>query len=90
MAVSDRWDHRKRKNRGCDVKISRALAAVADLPIIGGARGERREGGAEMGKRRLASAPAGEEMISFVNNLDDGCLMHIFSFLSPIPGSIRS
>lgn len=21
-----------------------------------------------------------------INNLDDGCLMHIFSFLSPIPG----
>jgi hypothetical protein len=22
-----------------------------------------------------------------INNLDDGCLMHIFSFLSPIPGT---
>lgn len=22
-----------------------------------------------------------------INNLDDGCLMHIFSFLSPIPGA---
>lgn len=24
--------------------------------------------------------------ISLINSLDDGCLMHIFSFLSPIPG----
>jgi len=23
---------------------------------------------------------------SRINNLDDGCLMHIFSFLPPIPG----
>lgn len=25
-----------------------------------------------------------------INNLDDGCLMHIFSFLSPIPGTSLS
>nr|DAD29399.1 TPA_asm: hypothetical protein HUJ06_030867 [Nelumbo nucifera] len=29
---------------------------------------------------RSSSSPA-----SPINNLDDGCLMHIFSFLSPIP-----
>jgi len=38
-----------------------------------------------MGKRRRAAVPAVEELISPVNSLDDGCLMHIFSFLSPIP-----
>ena len=43
-----------------------------------------------MGKRRRAAVPAVEELVSPVNSLDDGCLMHIFSFLSPIPGSIRS
>ncbi|GMN64823.1 hypothetical protein TIFTF001_033893 [Ficus carica] len=26
-----------------------------------------------------------ESSSSSINNLDDGCLMHIFSFLSPIP-----
>ncbi|CAL5085228.1 unnamed protein product [Urochloa decumbens] len=38
-----------------------------------------------MGKRRRAAALVGEELISPVNSLDDGYLMHIFSFLSPIP-----
>jgi hypothetical protein len=41
-------------------------------------------------RRRHALAPVVEELISPMNSLDDGCLMHIFSFLSPIPGSIRS
>jgi len=51
----------------------------------GGEKGIR-----QMGKRRRAAVPAVEELVSPVNSLDDGCLMHIFSFLSPIPGSIRS
>ncbi|KAL6657116.1 hypothetical protein ACP70R_004896 [Stipagrostis hirtigluma subsp. patula] len=40
-----------------------------------------------MAKRRraAAAAPAGEALFSPMNSLDDGCLMHIFSFLSPIP-----
>lgn len=29
-----------------------------------------------------------ESSSSSINNLDDGCLMHIFSFLSPIPGML--
>ncbi|WVZ66938.1 hypothetical protein U9M48_016091 [Paspalum notatum var. saurae] len=44
----------------------------------------------EMAKRRRASAPVVEELISPVNSLDDGCLMHIFSFLSPIPDGASS
>ena len=43
-----------------------------------------------MAKRLREAAPWGESPGSPVNNLDDGCLMHILSFLSPIPGSIRS
>jgi len=54
----------------------------------GGEKGIRRW--TAMGKRRRAAVPAVEELVSPVNSLDDGCLMHIFSFLSPIPGSIRS
>jgi hypothetical protein len=59
----------------------------------GGGEGSGEEGGdrgRKMGKRRRAAAPVGEELTSPVNSLDDGCLMHIFSFLSPIPGSICS
>ncbi|GJS44381.1 hypothetical protein Tco_0569424 [Tanacetum coccineum] len=37
--------------------------------------------------RRCSSSSGGD---SHVNNLDDGCLMHIFSFLSPIPGAVNS
>jgi hypothetical protein len=29
---------------------------------------------------------ASSSCYSRINNLDDGCLMHIFSFLPPIPG----
>jgi hypothetical protein len=29
---------------------------------------------------------ASSSCYSCINNLDDGCLMHIFSFLPPIPG----
>ncbi|ONM60403.1 F-box protein SKIP5 [Zea mays] len=36
-------------------------------------------------RRRHELAPVVEELISPMNSLDDGCLMHIFSFLSPIP-----
>lgn len=38
-------------------------------------------------KRRPRSAFSGQHCasISSINSLDDGCLMHIFSFLSPIP-----
>lgn len=78
--------------------------AVADLPpvtvtagaasrsLVAEGRGEEKGGdrGRKMGKRRRAAAPVGEELTSPVNSLDDGCLMHIFSFLSPIPGSICS
>lgn len=43
----------------------------------------------EMAKRlRAAALPWGESLGSPANGLDDGCLMHIFSFLSPIPGPI--
>ncbi|KAF0907366.1 hypothetical protein E2562_015861 [Oryza meyeriana var. granulata] len=38
-------------------------------------------------RRRSAMGPSGEALASPVNSLDDGCLMHIFSFLSPIPVS---
>uniref|UniRef100_A0A453ATQ4 Uncharacterized protein n=1 Tax=Aegilops tauschii subsp. strangulata TaxID=200361 RepID=A0A453ATQ4_AEGTS len=38
-----------------------------------------------MAKRLGEAAPWGEAPGSPVNSLDDGCLMHIFSFLSPIP-----
>jgi hypothetical protein len=40
-----------------------------------------------MAKRLREAAPWEEAPGSPVNGLDDGCLMHIFSFLSPIPGS---
>ncbi|XP_042515658.1 F-box protein SKIP5 [Macadamia integrifolia] len=36
-------------------------------------------------KRRGGSSCGGSDSISPINSLDDGCLMHIFSFLSPIP-----
>lgn len=35
-------------------------------------------------KRRKSRS--GAPSFAPINNLDDGCLMHIFSFLSPIPG----
>lgn len=38
-----------------------------------------------MEKRRLEIAAVGTGVASPINSLDDGCLMHIFSFLSPIP-----
>uniref|UniRef100_A0ACD5WPM4 Uncharacterized protein n=1 Tax=Avena sativa TaxID=4498 RepID=A0ACD5WPM4_AVESA len=38
-----------------------------------------------MAKRLRKAAPWEESPVSPANCLDDGCLMHIFSFLSPIP-----
>ncbi|KAF7824702.1 F-box protein SKIP5 [Senna tora] len=35
--------------------------------------------------RRKCSSSSSSSLPSPINNLDDGCLMHIFSFLSPIP-----
>ena len=42
-------------------------------------------------KRKSSSSSSSwstESSSSSINNLDDGCLMHIFSFLSPIPGML--
>jgi hypothetical protein len=86
-------------SRRRDIPRAARAAAVADLALAAGhraaARRRRRtpywggEGFGEMPPKRQRSAagPSGEAP---VNSLDDGCLMHIFSFLSPIPGSIRS
>jgi hypothetical protein len=38
-----------------------------------------------MDERRYSRRMSSSSCNSFINNLDDGCLMHIFTFLSPIP-----
>lgn len=37
-------------------------------------------------KRFKSKTMKNNSFIAPINNLDDGCLMHVFSFLSPIPG----
>ena len=47
------------------------------------------EGGEEdeANKRKWKRKKSSEASFCPINSLDDGCLMHIFSFLSPIPGT---
>ena len=40
----------------------------------------------EQGKQKKKNKNPLSSSFCPINNLDDGCLMHIFSFLSPIPG----
>lgn len=44
----------------------------------------------ESNPKRIAESRMKKRMksksLTSINNLDDGCLMHILSFLSPIPG----
>ncbi|KAK8357864.1 hypothetical protein V6Z12_A05G445200 [Gossypium hirsutum] len=39
----------------------------------------------ELEKRKSRKITSSSPSSALINNLDDGCLMHIFSFLSPIP-----
>ncbi|TYH25296.1 hypothetical protein E1A91_A03G142900v1 [Gossypium mustelinum] len=39
----------------------------------------------ELEKRKSRKITSSSPSSTLINNLDDGCLMHIFSFLSPIP-----
>ena len=63
-----------------------------ELPIEVPKMGEKHEQPTKNKWRRLAkhggrpAPPAHASDSSRINSLDDGCLMHIFSFLSPIPG----
>jgi hypothetical protein len=41
----------------------------------------------EENRRKWKRKKSSEASFCAINNLDDGCLMHIFSFLSPIPGT---
>jgi hypothetical protein len=76
---------------GRERKISRAQCPRRRRPTTPVSGRRERAGAKGMAKRRRHElAPVVEELISPMNSLDDGCLMHIFSFLSPIPGSIRS
>ncbi|XBI52993.1 hypothetical protein VPH35_035288 [Triticum aestivum] len=59
--------------------------ALVDLANGGTASRGGGVSGEEMAKRLREAAPWEEAPGSPVNGLDDGCLMHIFSFLSPIP-----
>lgn len=44
---------------------------------------EKEERSGKKCKRKSSSSDS-----ALINDLDDGCLMHIFSFLSPIPGNL--
>ncbi|EMS52646.1 hypothetical protein TRIUR3_14698 [Triticum urartu] len=88
LKPSDRWGRptRKRgKNQGGWGEISCRVPVLSSDLANGGTASHR--GGKEMAKRLREAAPWEEAPGSPVNGLDDGCLMHIFSFLSPIPGS---
>lgn len=52
-------------------------SGISKLPPVSGGRWKRTKKG--------SSTP-----VAPINCLDDGCLMHIFSLLSPIPGSWNS
>ncbi|KAB2090696.1 hypothetical protein ES319_A03G139800v1 [Gossypium barbadense] len=39
----------------------------------------------ELEKRKSRKITSSSPSSTLINNLDDGCLMHIFIFLSPIP-----
>lgn len=60
--------------------------------VVLSAKEERLKTMGEEEKRKLKhkKKSASSSFCSPINNLDDGCLMHIFSFLSPIPGFLFS
>jgi hypothetical protein len=47
---------------------------------------EEEEEGNKGQLKKCQRKKASSSCYSRINNLDDGCLMHIFSFLPPIPG----
>ena len=62
-------------NDGENVRVD----APMEIPKI--SKLDRRIAEPRMKKKRTKA-----ESLTSLNNLDDGCLMHILSFLSPIPG----
>ena len=66
-------------NDGENVRVD----APMEIPKI--SKLDRRIADPRMMKKRMIP-----ESLTSLNNLDDGCLMHILSFLSPIPGKFGS
>lgn len=66
-------------NDGENVRVD----APMEIPKI--SKLDRRIADPRMMKKRMKP-----ESLTSLNNLDDGCLMHILSFLSPIPGKFGS
>jgi hypothetical protein len=86
--LKHRHKRKSQPNRTYDCAVEEVETQTSDrknMTVMENQTQQQQEGNKGQLKR-CQRKKASSSCYSRINNLDDGCLMHIFSFLPPIPG----